>query len=231
MRLIEDNLHHIQNKIHVLEQKNNREKNVVALLAVSKAKPVKLIQQAYAAGQKCFGENYVQEALEKIEVLTPVLPSVEWHLIGKLQSNKAKQVAEKFDWVQTIDSIRLAKKLNDFRLDHLPQLNVCIQVNMTDELQKSGVALDEVKVLAKQINQLPKLQLRGLMAIGFFGDDQKNKSIYQRLHDGFLALKSDFPSVDTLSLGMSEDMALAIEHGSTMVRIGRAIFGSRGFSR
>lgn len=227
--LTEKNLEKIKNEINMLEEKYSRYKNSVKLLAVSKAKSIELIQLAYKQGQNNFGENYLQEALEKIENLRLVSPAIIWHFIGRLQSNKAKLAAQNFDWIQTVDSLKLAEKLSHFRLESQPKLNICIQVNITAEPKKSGVSLGEVSSLAEKIMQLPKLKLRGLMAIGFADMKylEENKRLYQDLNKVFQDLKLSYLSIDTLSIGMSQDLELAIANGSTMVRVGRAIFGER----
>ena len=191
----------------------------VTLLAVSKGQPVARIEQAIAAGQKAFGENYVQEAAQKMEVL----PALEWHLIGPLQTNKTRIAAERFAWVQTVASEKIARRLSEQRPASLPPLNVLIQVNVSGETSKSGVGLDEVETLARAIATLPRLQLRGLMAIPEPGAD---RSRYASVRSVFEKLKSEF-GFDTLSMGMSDDLEVALAEGSTMVRIGTAIFGPR----
>ena len=191
----------------------------VTLLAVSKGQPIARIEQAVAAGQKAFGENYVQEAVQKMEVL----PALEWHLIGPLQSNKTRIAAERFAWVQTVASEKIARRLSEQRPAPLPPLNVLIQVNVSGEASKSGVELDEVENLARAIATLPRLKLRGLMAIPEPGAD---RSRYASVKEVFEKLKGRF-GFDTLSMGMSDDLDVAIAEGSTMVRIGTAIFGPR----
>jgi len=191
----------------------------VTLLAVSKGQPVARIEQAVSAGQKAFGENYVQEAVQKMEVL----PALEWHLIGPLQSNKTRIAAERFAWVQTVASEKIARRLSEQRPASLPPLNVLIQVNVSGEASKSGVELDEVENLARAIATLPRLKLRGLMAIPEPGAD---RSRYASVKEVFEKLKGRF-GFDTLSMGMSDDLDVAIAEGSTMVRIGTAIFGPR----
>ena len=191
----------------------------VTLLAVSKSQSADRIREAFAAGQKAFGENYVQEAVQKMEVL----PALEWHLIGPLQSNKTRIAAERFAWVQTVASEKIARRLSEQRPASLPPLNVLIQVNVSGETSKSGVGLDEVETLARAIATLPRLQLRGLMAIPEPGAD---RSRYASVRSVFEKLKSEF-GFDTLSMGMSDDLEVAIAEGSTMVRIGTAIFGPR----
>jgi PLP dependent protein len=191
----------------------------VTLLAVSKGQGAERIKDAIAAGQKAFGENYVQEAVQKMQELPPV----EWHLIGPLQSNKTRIAAERFDWVQTIASEKIARRLSEQRPAGLAPLNVLIQVNVSGEASKSGVAPSEVQTLAKAVAALPRLRLRGLMAIPEPGAD---RSRYQEVKRAYEALKSEL-GFDTLSMGMSDDLDVALAEGATMVRIGTAIFGAR----
>jgi len=188
-------------------------------LAVSKSQPADAIREAAAAGQKAFGENYVQEAVEKMDALPPL----EWHLIGPLQSNKTRVAAERFDWVQTVASERIAKRLSDQRPAGLAPLNVLIQANVSSEATKSGVALHEVETLARAIARMPRLRLRGLMAIPEPGAE---RSRYAAVRQVFDQLRSQF-GFDTLSMGMSDDLDIALAEGTTMVRIGTAIFGER----
>jgi len=192
----------------------------VTLLAVSKTQSADRIREAFAAGQKAFGENYVQEAVQKMEGLPP---SLEWHLIGPLQSNKTRIAAERFAWVQTVASEKIARRLSEQRPASLPPLNVLIQVNVSGEASKSGVELDQVADLARAIATLPRLQLRGLMAIPEPGAD---RSRYASVKKAFEQLKGRF-GFDTLSMGMSDDLDVALAEGSTMVRVGTAIFGPR----
>jgi len=191
----------------------------VILLAVSKGQSADAVRQAAAAGQKAFGENYVQEGVEKMDTL----PGLEWHLIGPLQSNKTRAVAERFDWVQTVASEKIARRLSEQRPASLAPLNVLIQVNVSGESTKSGVAPEEVKSLSKSMKDLKGIRLRGLMAIPEPGADRSRYRSVKALYD---SLKDEY-GFDTLSLGMSDDMDLAIAEGSTMVRIGTAIFGAR----
>ena len=191
----------------------------VTLLAVSKGQGVERISEAVAAGQKAFGENYVQEAVQKMQHL----PALEWHLIGPLQSNKTRVAAERFDWVQTIASEKVARRLSESRPAHLAPLNILIQVNVSAEKSKSGVALHEARNLASVIAAMPRLRLRGLMAIPEPGAPC---SRYQEVKKAFDSLKDDF-AFDTLSMGMSDDLDIALEEGATMVRIGTSIFGPR----
>jgi hypothetical protein len=206
--------------------KAHRATNSVQLLAVSKTKPVSDIVQAYKAGHRLFGENYVQEGVEKITALQE-LNDIEWHFIGPLQSNKCKLVAEHFDWVQSIDRSKIARRLNNHRSAH-KLLNVLIQVNINQESSKAGVLPDAVNELANYIESLPHLRLRGLMAIPK-ADQNENEltQTFLQMQQLFLQLKCSYAKVDTLSMGMSADMQIAIANGSTMVRLGTAIFGAR----
>jgi PLP dependent protein len=193
------------------------------LLAVSKGQSVERVREAVSAGQKAFGENYVQEAVQKMEALPAALAPLEWHLIGPLQSNKTRIAAERFAWVQTVASEKIARRLSEQRPAGLPPLNVLIQVNVSSEDTKSGVALDEVAPLAKAISGLPRLRLRGLMAIPEPGAE---RSRYASVRGVFEKLKDEL-GLDTLSMGMSDDLDVALAEGATMVRIGTAIFGQR----
>jgi len=195
----------------------------VKLLAVSKGQPLPRIEQAIAAGQRAFGENYVQEAVQKMQALTPSFPSLEWHLIGPLQSNKTRAAAERFDWVQTVASEKIARRLSEQRPAHLAPLNVLIQVNVSREATKSGVTPRDAAALARAIAALPRLKLRGVMAIPEPG---AGRARYGEVRKVFDALKDEF-GFDTLSMGMSQDLELALAEGATMVRIGTAIFGAR----
>jgi pyridoxal phosphate enzyme (YggS family) len=205
---------------------------LIQLLAVSKTKPIEAIYAAYQAGQRQFGESYVQEAIPKIQLLqtNPDYADIEWHFIGPLQSNKTKPVAEHFDWVHSVDREKIAQRLNEQRPAHLPALNVCLQINISGEQTKSGINADEVFGLAGIISQFPRLKLRGLMTIAENTDDMNVvRDNFLHMQQLFNQLKSQYPSVDTLSMGMTDDMPLAINCGSTMVRIGTAIFGSREY--
>jgi pyridoxal phosphate enzyme (YggS family) len=191
----------------------------VTLLAVSKGQALERIKDAVAAGQKAFGENYVQEAVEKMQALPPL----EWHLIGPLQSNKTRLAAERFDWVQTVASEKIARRLSEQRPASLAPLNVLLQVNVSGEASKNGVEPADARALAQVMSDLPRLRLRGVMAIPEPGAD---RSRYAAVRHVFDDLKAEF-GLDTLSMDMSDDLEVAIAEGSTMVRIGTAIFGQR----
>ena len=218
MATISGNLQGVKARIERAAQAAGRDPASVTLLAVSKTHPVDRIREASAAGQRSFGENYVREALEKMDALH----ALEWHLIGPLQSNKSRLVAERFQWVQTVDRARIATRLSEQRPAHLPSLNVLLQVNISEERTKSGVQAAQVHALAAAVAPLPRLKLRGLMAIPAPGDHlgfDRMKKLFDELQAAF--------ALDTLSMGMSDDMEAAIAAGSTMVRIGTAIFGER----
>jgi pyridoxal phosphate enzyme (YggS family) len=228
MRAIHDNLQAVQGRIARAAAAAGRDPRSVALLAVSKTHPATLVEEALAAGQRAFGENYVQEAVEKMDALAGKIGeertrALEWHLIGPLQSNKTRLVAERFDWVHSVDSGKTARRLSEQRPAGMPALNVLIQVNVSGEASKSGVAPEKVLFLAREIGTLPRLKLRGLMAIPEPGAGVDR---YRELKNLYEKLKSEF-RFDALSVGMSDDMEAAIAEGSTMVRIGTAIFGAR----
>lgn len=232
MNTVHDNLIKIKNEIHKIALDCDRNPNTIELIAVSKTKPVTLIAQAIDAGQLAFGENYVQEGVEKIAYFNKNMPNtpITWHFIGPLQSNKTKLVAENFDWMHTIERFKIAQRLNDQRPTDMDKLNVLIQVNISNEESKSGIAVDEVADLVKQIITLPNLRLRGLMTIPEIENDYaKQLEVFEQMTQLLESLKTDYPFLDTLSMGMSGDMKAAIVAGSTMVRIGSAIFGARQY--
>ena len=204
-----------------------RAPDVVQLLAVSKTFPADAVRAVAAAGQRAFGENFVQEAVAKIEALND-LP-LEWHFIGPIQSNKTRPIAEHFAWVHSVERLKIAQRLNDARPPQLPPLNVLLQVNVSGETSKSGVAPGEEGALADAIAAMPRLRLRGLMTIPEPTDDMGlARSRFARLREAFDALKARHP-VDTLSMGMSDDLEAAIAEGATIVRVGSAIFGKRQY--
>jgi PLP dependent protein len=218
-------LHELRHKMNNASQAGGRTKPA-QLLAVSKTKSAQAVRELAALGQKAFGENYVQEAIAKQHELSD-LP-LEWHLIGPLQSNKCAEAAQHFDWLHSLDRIKLIELLNRHRPAHLPPLNVLIQVNIDDEASKSGCAPNEIAGLAEAISHAPRLTLRGLMAIPEpVPDMEKRRSSFRKLMALFETLKQQYPSCDTLSMGMSDDFELAIKEGATMVRIGSALFGER----
>lgn len=224
---ISQNLAQIQQQIESLSVQFQREN--VRLLAVSKTKPVSAIEEAIQAGQKAFGENYVQEGVEKIAYFNQQA-DLEWHFIGPLQSNKTKLVAAHFDWIQTVDRLKIAQRLSEQRPAGKAPLNVLIQINISDEASKSGIAPEEMLPLAKEIALLPNLKLRGLMAIPKPEHEPAQQKIaLGKMQQLFNRLQTEFEGIDTLSMGMSDDMAAAIECGSTMVRIGTAVFGARDY--
>lgn len=226
MTTIRDNLQIIGAKINQFCQKYDRDPSEVQLLAVSKKHPASAIQEAYAAGQTVFGENYAQELLDKAAALADL--AIEWHFIGPMQSNKTRKIAAVASWVHTIDRLKIAQRLNDQRPSELDPLAVCIQVNISGELSKSGVMPDEVEPLAEAIHQLPNLSLRGLMVIPAPEPDfDKQRAIFRQAALLKNQLNQTGLKLDTLSMGMSNDMEAAIAEGATIVRIGTAIFGAR----
>ena len=232
MNTVQDNLLNIKNEIAEIAKKCERDPNTIQLIAVSKTKPVEQVIEAINAGQLAFGENYVQEGVEKIQYFEKNMPNndLKWHFIGPLQSNKSKLVAEHFDWMHTIDRFKIAQRLSDQRPNHMAKLNVLIQVNISQEASKSGVKPEEVADLVKQIVTLPNLNLRGLMAIPEIENDyDKQFNVFTKMQQLLQSLQKDYPFMDTLSMGMSGDMQAAIVAGSTMVRIGTAIFGARQY--
>src|SRR5690606_1073558 len=199
------------------------------LLAVSKTWPAADVREATRCGQRAFGENYVQEGVAKIEALADL--DLEWHFIGPLQSNKTRQVAEHFAWVHTVDRLKIAERLSAQRPEHLPPLQVCVQVNVSGEASKSGVAPEEAAALAHAVAGLPRLQLRGLMAIPEPTEDAARLAAqFAVLRTLFETLKAEGLPLDTLSMGMSHDLESAIAAGATMVRVGTAIFGARSYT-
>jgi PLP dependent protein len=207
-------------------QAAGRSPDAIQLVAVSKTQPADAIRQACAAGQYAFGENYLQEALEKIDQLSD-LP-LQWHFIGPIQSNKTRPIAEHFHWVHSIDRLKIAQRLNDARPDSMPPLDVCIEVNVSGEASKDGIATDETRVLADAIIQLPKLRLRGLMTIPApTADVELQHRQFRMLRVLFEQLRGEGLPLDTLSMGMTQDFPAAIAEGATIVRIGTAIFGAR----
>ncbi len=228
MTTITDRLALAQHRIEQAAQNCSRNPADVQLLAVSKTKPNEQIIEAYTAGQRRFGENYVQEGEAKVKSLSQDCPDIEWHFIGPLQSNKTKIIAASFDWMHTVEREKIAARLSEQRPSHMSALNVCIQVNISQEPSKSGIKTTDILHLAEKIHALPNLILRGLMAIPSANVDVATATEeLAELQKQYQMLASKYPSVDTMSVGMSNDLELAVAHGSTMVRIGSAIFGAR----
>jgi len=227
MSTIADNIFHVGSRIQTATQAAHRPENSVQLLAVSKTKPAEALREAYAAGLRDFGENYLQEALGKQLELAD-LPLI-WHFIGPIQSNKTRAIAEHFDWVHSVDRLKIAQRLSEQRQAELPPLNICIQVNVSGEASKSGCTPADLPALAETINALPRLKLRGLMAIPEPTEDRAEQdaafAAVQKLQASL-----DLP-LDTLSMGMSHDLESAIAQGATWVRIGTALFGARDYSQ
>jgi len=227
MSTIADNILQVSSRIQAATAAAGRTENSVQLLAVSKTKPAEALREAYAAGLRDFGENYLQEALGKQLELAD-LPLI-WHFIGPIQSNKTRAIAEHFDWVHSVDRLKIAQRLSEQRPADLPPLNICIQVNVSGEASKSGCTPADLPALAEAINALPRLKLRGLMAIPEPTEDRAEQdaafAAVQRLQDSL-----NLP-LDTLSMGMSHDLESAIAQGATWVRIGTALFGARDYSQ
>ncbi|WGL99007.1 YggS family pyridoxal phosphate-dependent enzyme [Arsenophonus sp. aPb] len=227
MKKIQQNLVNVKNRIIQAANKYHRSPEDITLLAVSKTKSCDAIQEAIDAGQYQFGENYLQEGIEKIAYFSHKQDLI-WHFIGALQSNKSRLIAENFDWCHTIDRLKIAQRLNNQRPANKTPLNVLIQINISDEISKSGIAPEELDKLAAEIVLLPNLKLRGLMAIPAPNNElSQQMSIFRSMENLFNQLKKQYPDIDTLSMGMSADLDIAIACGSTLVRIGTAIFGSR----
>ena len=226
MAAIDKNLQAVRGRISQAAQTAGRDPATVRLLAVSKTHPPAAIEAAHAAGQRAFGENYVQEALDKMDALR--LPGLEWHMIGPLQSNKTRPVAERFDWVHTVDREKVARRLSQARPAGMAPLNVLVQVNVSGEDTKSGVPTREAADLARAVAGMPGLSLRGLMAIPEPTDDLAvQRARFAEVRACFEALRAQGLPIDTLSMGMTHDMESAIAEGATLVRIGTAIFGAR----
>jgi pyridoxal phosphate enzyme (YggS family) len=227
MTIISDSLQAIQASILHAKQVAGRT-DEIKLVAVSKAQPADKLREAFMAGQRAFGENYVQEAIAKQTYLQDC--NIEWHFIGPIQSNKTQLIAQHFDWVHSVDRLKIASRLNDARPDTLTPLNICIQINSSEESSKSGADAASIAELAKQISQMPKLKLRGIMAIPAPTKDlAKQRAQFKIVADILNALKQDL-DLDTLSIGMSDDYVAAIQEGATIVRIGSAIFGARNYN-
>ncbi|MFI8582130.1 YggS family pyridoxal phosphate-dependent enzyme [Ectopseudomonas khazarica] len=227
MSTIAENIAKVGARIREAAQASQRNLQDIGLLAVSKTKPADAVREAHAAGLRDFGENYLQEALDKQAALSD-LPLI-WHFIGPIQSNKTRPIAEHFDWVHSVDRLKIAQRLSDQRPAHLPALNICLQVNVSLEASKSGCSPEELPELARAISALPNLRLRGLMAIPEATDDiAAQHAAFARLRQ----LRDDLAlNLDTLSMGMSHDLEAAIAEGATWVRIGTALFGARDYGQ
>ncbi|CAJ1928163.1 Pyridoxal phosphate homeostasis protein [Aeromonas hydrophila] len=233
MNQIAEHLLQVKERIVQAASRAGRSRDHIQLLAVSKTKSLEAVCEAYAAGQRRFGESYAQEAATKIDTLREqgACADIEWHFIGPLQSNKSKLVAERFDWVQSVDREKLIERLNNQRPSGLAPLNVCLQINISGESSKSGTSEQEIFRLAELVSRCERLRLRGLMAIPEHTSDETVLAAQMvRMQTLFTELAQQYPGVDTLSMGMTEDLELAIGHGSTMVRVGTAIFGARDYS-
>ena len=223
---VTENYRKIQDLLAKAAADAGRPQDHIRLLAVSKKKPVEAILAAAAAGQRDFGENFVQEGLEKIE--NCARKDLVWHFIGHLQSNKTRAVAQHFQWVHTIDRLKIARRLSEQRPPHAPDLNVCIEVNIDEEAQKAGIAPGETADLAREIARLPRLKLRGLMCLPAIREGfEAQREPFAALRRLYEALNGEGLRLDTLSMGMSADYAAAIHEGATIVRIGTALFGAR----
>lgn len=220
------NIRTVQKTICLLEQQSARPQGSVRLIAVSKFHPISAIQQAYQTGIIDFGENYLQEAIGKISALP--LENMTWHFIGQIQSNKSRLIAEHFDWVHTVEKLTIAKRLNDARSNLGTPLNICLQVNIDGSKHKGGVSLSNLSELAHAVSKFPHIRLRGLMAIPDYHDTlPAQQAGYRLLAEAKAKLCSEGLKLDTLSMGMSQDLEAAISMGATMVRVGTAIFGPR----
>lgn len=232
MSAITDHLQTVRTRVCRAAQQAHRDPSSVNLLAVSKTQPVSAILEAAEAGQLAFGENYEQEAVRKIMEIRQNRPDLklEWHFIGPIQSNKTRAIAEHFDWVHSVDRERIARRLSDQRPEDMPPLNICLQVNISGEDSKSGVRPEELADLVKAVSGMPRLKLRGLMAIPEpQSDPEKQRQPFNAMKTLFEELKHTGYDLDTLSMGMSDDMEAAVQEGATTVRIGTAIFGQRHY--
>ncbi len=234
MSPISRNLQAVTECIAAAARVASRDPRAVRLLAVSKTFGADVVIDAADAGQRAFGENYLQEALDKMAVVRATRPDLllEWHFIGPIQSNKTRPIAEHFDWVHSVEREKIAQRLSEQRPTHLPPLNICLQINISGEASKSGVAPDDAAALAMRVAALPHLKLRGLMAIPEPAQDsEQQRAPFRRLRLLREQLAAQGLALDTLSMGMSADLAAAIAEGATIVRIGTAIFGQRHYAK
>jgi pyridoxal phosphate enzyme (YggS family) len=224
------NLNTVLNRIADACHRAGRPVDSVTLLAVSKTFPAGAVRDAFDAGCRQFGENYVQEALDKIAALADLRAQITWHLIGPLQSNKTRPVAEAFDWVHSVDRLKIAQRLSEQRPAHLPPLQVCLQVNISGEASKSGMLPAEVPAVAQAVAALPRLRLRGLMAIPEPAEGEAaQRAPHRALRELLATLNAAGLALDTLSMGMSADLEAAVAEGATIVRVGTALFGGRAY--
>lgn len=229
MTIVIGNLQAVHSRIAAACARSGRPVQAVTLLAVSKTFDAPAVREAAAAGQRAFGENQVQEALEKMAQLDDLRGALEWHLIGPLQSNKTRVVAQHFDWVHSVDRLKIAQRLSEQRPVELAPLQICLQVNISGEASKSGVAPAELPALAQAVAALPRLKLRGLMAVPAPAPDfAAQRGPFKALRELMQSLPSQGMGLDTLSMGMSSDLEAAVAEGATIVRVGTAIFGGRG---
>ncbi|RZI41828.1 YggS family pyridoxal phosphate-dependent enzyme [Herbaspirillum sp. HC18] len=234
MSPISYNLQAVAERISAAARTALRDSHSIHLLAVSKTFGADAVIEAAQAGQRAFGENYLQEALDKIASVKAARPelSLEWHFIGPIQSNKTRPIAEHFDWVHSVDREKIAQRLSEQRPSHLPPLNICLQVNISGEASKSGVTPEEAAALARRVAELPHLKLRGLMAIPEPAEDFEQQRVpFRQLRQLMESLNAEGLALDTLSMGMSADMDAAIAEGATIVRVGTAIFGHRHYAK
>ncbi len=229
MSTIASQLQQVHARIALACAAAQRPVSAVTLLCVSKTHPADAVREAFAAGERHFGENYVQEGIDKIATLADLRNQITWHLIGPLQSNKTRVVAENLDWVHSVDRLKIAQRLSEQRPDHLPPLQICLQVNISGEESKSGLMPGELAEVAMAVSKLPRLQLRGLMSIPEPADTEAaQRAPHVALRELFNTLNQSGLKMDTLSMGMTADMDAAILEGATVVRVGTAIFGARG---
>lgn len=234
MSIISDNMQAVEQAIQAAVEAAGRPRDAVHLLAVSKTFPFEAVLDAMQTGQRAFGENYLQEGVDKIAAVAAAAPDValEWHFIGPIQSNKTRPIAENFAWVHAVDRLKIAQRLAEQRPPNLPPLNVCLQVNISGEASKSGVAPEQLAELAHAVAALPHLRLRGLMAIPEPESDAAKQHLpFARVRVLYEQLQADGLQLDTLSMGMSGDLAAAVAEGATIVRIGTAIFGARTYPK
>jgi pyridoxal phosphate enzyme (YggS family) len=216
----------LHNRVRLAAEKSQRSPQDICIVAASKTRPADAVRKAFESGITNFGENYLQEGLEKIHALADL--NLIWHFIGPIQSNKTRAIAENFNWVHSVERLKIARRLSDQRPPQLPLLQLCVQVNISGEASKSGASPEELPGLVAEIIKLPRIKLRGLMAIpAATSDPQLQQQAFKRLHELLVQLQTNAPDMDTLSMGMSGDLEAAIAQGSNMIRVGTDIFGPR----